>query len=45
MKNRERQACLVYARVVGWLTPVQNWNKGKRAEFKDRKVYEIKEFK
>jgi len=38
MKN-ERQKCSVYSRVVGWLTPVLNWNKGKKAEYKDRKEY------
>lgn len=29
----------VYSRVVGYLRPVQQWNKGKQAEFKMRKVY------
>lgn len=37
----ERQECVVYSRVVGWLTPVQNFNKGKAAEFKDRKTYQV----
>lgn len=37
----ERQECVVYSRVVGWLTPVQNFNKGKAAEFKDRKTYKV----
>lgn len=31
--------CEVYSRVVGYLRPVDGWNKGKREEFKDRKVY------
>ena len=31
----------VYSRVVGFLTPVQNWNKGKKEEFKDRQEYEL----
>ena len=39
----QRQECIVYSRVVGWLTPVCNWNKGKKAEFSDRKTYEVKE--
>ncbi len=26
----------VYSRVVGYLRPVRQWNKGKQAEFKDR---------
>jgi len=29
----------VYSRVVGFLTPVSNWNKGKQEEFKDRLEY------
>ncbi len=28
--------CEVYSRVVGYYRPVQNWNIGKREEFKDR---------
>ncbi len=31
----------VYSRIVGYLRPVQNWNKGKVQEFKDRKTYEV----
>ncbi|MEJ5242220.1 MAG: ribonucleoside triphosphate reductase [Desulfomicrobiaceae bacterium] len=29
----------VYTRVVGYYRPVQLWNKGKQAEYKDRRVY------
>jgi len=29
----------VYSRVVGYMRPVSGWNKGKRQEFKDRKVF------
>jgi ribonucleoside-triphosphate reductase len=32
----------VYSRVVGYLRPVQNWNKGKQEEFKERKVFKVK---
>ena len=41
----KRQACEVYSRVVGYLRPVNQWNKGKQAEFYDRKTYnsEVKE--
>ncbi len=35
--------CQVYSRVVGYLSPVSVWNKGKKEEFKDRKIYEIPE--
>jgi anaerobic ribonucleoside-triphosphate reductase len=30
--------CDVYSRVVGYYRPVQNWNKGKREEFRQRHV-------
>ncbi|MHB1127591.1 MAG: ribonucleoside triphosphate reductase [Bacillota bacterium] len=29
----------VWSRVVGFYRPIQNWNKGKRSEFADRKEY------
>jgi len=35
------QECEVYSRVVGYLRPVKNWNKGKQEEFKERKNYKI----
>jgi ribonucleoside-triphosphate reductase len=31
----------VYSRVVGYLRPVQQWNDGKRSEFKLRKVFRV----
>lgn len=34
-----KQPCEVYSRVVGYLRPVQQWNKGKKAEFFDRREY------
>lgn len=37
------QPCEVYSRVVGYLRPVQQWNKGKKQEFGDRKEYKISE--
>jgi len=33
--------CEVYSRVVGYLRPVQQWNKGKKEEFKERKTYKL----
>lgn len=33
----------VWSRVVGYLRPVQNFNKGKRAEYDERKKYVIKD--
>ena len=41
----ERTECEVYSRVVGYLRPVNQWNKGKQEEFKDRKAFTIPEFK
>ncbi len=40
-KNTQRQECAVYSRVVGWITPTANWNKGKKAEYVDRKTYKM----
>ena len=31
--------CEVYSRVVGYLRPVQGWNKGKQEEYYQRKTY------
>lgn len=36
-------SCEVYSRVVGYIRPVQQWNKGKKKEFADRKEFKIKE--
>ncbi len=33
------EPCEVYSRVVGYLRPVQQWNKGKQQEFSMRSVY------
>lgn len=33
----------VYSRCVGFYRPVQEWNLGKKEEFKDRLEYDIKE--
>ena len=35
----QRQPCEVYSRVVGYLRPIQQWNKGKKAEYHDRQEY------
>ena len=41
MDNRCQARTEVYSRVCGFFRPVQQWNKGKRQEFADRKVYRI----
>lgn len=38
---RNFQTCEVYARVVGYLRPVRQFNLGKREEFKFRKNFEV----
>ena len=32
--------CEIYSRVVGYLRPVSQWNKGKQQEFKDRTTFQ-----
>lgn len=33
----------IYSRVSGYFRPVNQWNKGKRSEFSDRKSLNIKD--
>ena len=33
--------CEVYSRVVGYIRPVQQWNKGKKKEFNDRVTFKV----
>ena len=35
------EPCEIYSRVVGYLRPVKQWNKGKQAEFAQRRVYQF----
>ncbi len=42
MKKIKRQPCEVYSRIVGYIRPISQWNIGKQAEFKDRKVFKVK---
>ncbi len=37
--KEKRQKAEVYSRVVGYLRPVSQWNKGKKEEFKKRKTF------
>lgn len=43
-KSESRKICgektEVYSRVVGYFRPVQQWNKGKQEEFKDRVTFD-----
>lgn len=36
------QPCEVYSRVVGYLRPISQWNKGKQEEYKERKEFKVK---
>ncbi len=38
-----KQPCEVYSRVVGYIRPVQQWHTGKQEEFKERKVFKLKD--
>ena len=37
--------CEVYSRVVGYLRPVQGWNKGKKEEFTLRRTMDVENAK
>ena len=36
-----RQHNEIYSRIVGYLRPIEQYNVGKQAEFKDRKTYVV----
>ncbi|EFC91626.1 hypothetical protein Dpep_1600 [Dethiosulfovibrio peptidovorans DSM 11002] len=38
--EKGKTRCEVYSRVVGFLSPVSQWNKGKKEEFKDRVTFD-----
>lgn len=38
--EKKRQKCEIYSRVVGFLSPLSQWNVGKKAEFNDRKTFD-----
>ncbi len=40
LPDEERTRCEVYSRVVGYLRPVEQWNDGKREEFRERETFE-----
>ena len=42
MKKIVRQRCLIYSRIVGYLSATEFWNPGKKQEFADRKVFKYK---
>ncbi len=40
-KLKNHQSCEVYSRVVGYLRPINQWNKGKLAEYEKRKMLKV----
>jgi len=43
--EEKRTKCEVYSRVVGYMRPVNQWNRGKQQEFSDRRLFDMKEKK
>ena len=39
--NVKKIPCEIYSRVVGYFRPLGQWNRGKQAEFWDRKNYKV----
>lgn len=42
MTEERKIPCLVMSRVVGYISPVNFWHKGKQQEWKERKTYNIR---
>jgi anaerobic ribonucleoside-triphosphate reductase len=38
---KNHQQCEVYSRIVGYLRPISQWNKGKLSEFDNRKTLKV----
>lgn len=38
--KKKRQKCEIYSRVVGYLSPLSQWNVGKKSEFQDRETFD-----
>ncbi len=45
MQKTKKMPVEVYSRIVGYFRPVNQWNKGKREEFNERKDFTLPEFK
>jgi len=37
--------CEIFSRIVGYYRPLDDWNIGKRAEFRERRMFKIDEEK
>lgn len=40
-KEKQRQRCEIFSRVVGYFRPVDQWNEAKQEEFSDRKEFKV----
>lgn len=38
--DRGRTRCEIYSRVVGFLSPLSQWNRGKKEEYGDRVTFD-----
>jgi len=45
LDDSERTECECWTRVMGYLRPTSQFNKGKVSEYKERLMFEEKEFK
>ena len=43
-KKYLRTVCEVFSRVVGYIRPVDQWNEGKKSEWVDREMLEVKNY-
>jgi len=41
--SQKTTECEIYSRVVGYIRPVNQWNKGKQQEFRDRNTFDLRE--
>ena len=42
-KEKLRTKCEVYSRIIGYIRPIQQWNKGKVSEWNNRKMFVVNE--
>lgn len=42
LKSVSGTECDVYSRIVGYHSPVKQWNEGKKEEFKNRETFRVK---
>ena len=41
LKGVNRTLCKIYSRVVGYFSPISEWNKGKKKEFGIRETFKV----